>query len=206
MELAVLSTEAKIKEAAVNVFIRKGFSATRMRDIAEEAEINTAALHYYFRSKDKLFEFVANEVLSNFSQSLDAIFNADTSLENKIRTFADQYTDFARRNPPVSLFIITEAHRNPEKIEGLLSSQLAIEKLKNQLQDLANRGVIRRIHPAHFIMSLVGMTVFPFIAQPLFSRKIGLPMTHYESLLEERKELIPEMMINYLFVGPKSAR
>ena len=84
-----VSTEEKIKEAARVVFHKKGYAATRTRDIAEEADINLALLNYYFRSKEKLFDLIMVETLSGFLQHLTAILNdGKTSLEKKIEQIA----------------------------------------------------------------------------------------------------------------------
>src|SRR5271154_299968 len=80
-----LTAEEKIKEAARNVFTRKGFAATRTRDIAEEAGINLALLNYYFRSKEKLFEIVMLENFGQFLNGVQTLLNQkESSLEEKI--------------------------------------------------------------------------------------------------------------------------
>lgn len=194
------TTEEKIKEAAAHVFIQKGYAATKTRDIAEEAGINIASLHYYYRSKDKLFEIVIGEALRRFSKVMDEIFNSDSPLEEKIKRFVHRYIDFFKENTQVPLFIMSESQTNPEKVEKMLSNQKTLGKLKKQLEELAEKGVIRKIHYAHFMMNLVGTTVFPFISKPLMLRKLNISSKAYDALLEERKQIIPEMIINYMYL------
>jgi len=102
-----LSTEEKIKAAARKVFLRKGFSATRTRDIAEEAGINLALLNYYYRSKEKLFDIV---MMDNFRQFIRGISinltDGSTPLPEKVRTIATAYIDFLIGNPDLPLFSI----------------------------------------------------------------------------------------------------
>ncbi len=194
------TTEERIKEAAARVFVRKGFAATKTRDIAEEAGINIASLHYYYRSKEKLFQIVIGEAMRGFSKVMDEIFNSDLPLEVKIRTFVNKYTDFFRKNPLIPIFIMSESQTNPEKLEKMLSDQKTMDKLQRQLEELADKGVIRRMHMAHFMMNLVGMTVFPFVSRPVMLRKLELSPQQYNELLEERKEMIPEIIINYMYL------
>src|SRR5687768_3368256 len=88
-----LSTEEKIKAAALKLFTKKGFAATRTRDISEEAGINLALLNYYYRSKERLFELVMTEILQNFFRGLTQIFNDEsTSLDEKVSIFVKNYT------------------------------------------------------------------------------------------------------------------
>src|SRR5215203_1539650 len=91
---ADLSTEEKIKDAARKVFTQKGYSATRTRDIAEEAGINLALLNYYFRSKEKLFEQVMMERMQQlFGTLLPYIIDAQTSLDDKLDLIVTHYID-----------------------------------------------------------------------------------------------------------------
>src|ERR1700712_323657 len=102
--VADISTEEKIKEAARNIFTRKGYSATRTRDIAEEAGLNLALLNYYFRSKEKLFEIVMLEKMQKYFGVLAPVLNdASTSLENKVETIASKYIDLVIENPDLPL-------------------------------------------------------------------------------------------------------
>jgi len=194
------STEQKIKAAAMNVFIKKGFAATKTRDIAEEAKINIASLHYYFRSKDKLFQLVIGDAMKKFSSGMDEVFESDMPLHQKIKAFTHRYIDFFKENPHIPIFIISESQLNAERVKQLLAAQKGIEKLKNQLNDLAEKGVIRSTHPAQFILNIVSLTAFPFLSRPLLMKKIDLNDTEYDELLEERKTMIPELIINYMYL------
>src|SRR5690606_9824735 len=120
------STEAKIKEAARTVFHKKGFAATRTRDIADEADINLALLNYYFRSKAKLFEIIMIETLSGFVQGMLVVINNEkTSLETKISEIASRYIDLIKEEPEIPTFIISEIRSNP----GMLIERLPIKEV-----------------------------------------------------------------------------
>ena len=107
------STEEKIKEAARTVFYKKGFAATRTRDIAEEAGINLALLNYYFRSKQKLFDIIIVEALTRFIQNIRIVLNDDkTTLAQKIEGLADNYIDFIIEEPEIPTFILTEIRKD----------------------------------------------------------------------------------------------
>ena len=193
-----LSTEEKIIAAAKQVFVRKGYSGTKTRDIAEEAGINIASLHYYYRSKDKLFEIVIGNALDRFSMGMDKILGGDMPLDEKVRAFVENYITFFKENPYVPMFIMSEALTNPDKMSEMLDRQKVLEKLADQFSKLTEDGSIRKMHHGHFMMNLVGLTAFPFVARPIIMKKVGLNDKEFDDLLEERKKLIPEMILGHL--------
>lgn len=179
-----ISTEAKIKEAARKVFTKKGYAATRTRDIAEESGINLALLNYYFRSKERLFQIIMAEKLQQFLGVVKPVINRETlSLEEKIEQLAENYIDMLLENPDLPLFVFTEMRHNP----NLLNEQEEIQDM------LKNSSLVRQVQerkpdrePVQFIISLLGMTIFPFMARPLlFSDN-----EEFKKLMEERKQLI----------------
>src|SRR5690349_22190096 len=99
------STQDRILDAARKVFVRKGMAGARMQDIADEAGINKALLHYYFRSKEKLFEQIFKELSFQFLPRVNAIFESDGSLFEKIEMFCSEYISKMIENPFIPLFI-----------------------------------------------------------------------------------------------------
>lgn len=183
------STEEKIKEAARKVFMQKGYSATRTRDIAEEAGINLALLNYYFRSKEKLFHEVMQEKLQQFFGILLKIINDSSSkLETKIDLIVSNYIEVLSENPELPLFVLSEMKGHPDTIKKILpvqkiTAQISfMEQLKEKRPDL---------HPIHFLMNILGMTIFPFVAKPAFSLISATSKSELEMVLNERKKLIP---------------
>src|SRR5947209_3279708 len=108
-DLPDINTEAKIKAAARVVFHKKGFAATRTRDIAEEAGLNLALLNYYFRSKENLFELIMFETISGFFQNMGSVFNDEkTTLEKKIELIVENYVDLLIKEPEIPIFMMSE--------------------------------------------------------------------------------------------------
>lgn len=188
------STEEKIKEAARKVFLKKGYAATRTRDIAEEAGINLALLNYYFRSKEKLFNIIMSETLSGFIQNLVVVLNdKKTSLEKKVELIASHYIDFIIKDPEIPTFIISEIRNNPSSLLERLPVQQLVHKSKfvEQHQNAVVKGEIAEPNPLHFLMNLIGLVVFPFIAKPLLLGIGSIDATQFEQLMQKRKKLIP---------------
>ena len=184
-----LSTEEKILISASKVFTEKGFSGTRTRDIAEEAGINLALLNYYFRSKEKLFEQVMKaKIVLLFGQILPIITDEKTTLEEKIDLTTEKYIDILSKNPNLPVFVISEI----QKKNSELTSIIPIRKVFN------NSSLIKQIkekrpdmNPLHFLVSFLGMTIFPFVAKPIFNAFQIIKDDEFQQFIDERRKLIP---------------
>lgn len=186
---ADISTEEKIKAAARIVFMQKGYAATRTRDIAEAAELNLALLNYYFRSKEKLFEIVMMEKMQKFFSVIVPVLMDNTmELEKKVELIVANYIDMLLKNQDLPIFVLSEIRNHPEKFaEKLQAASL-----------MSNSSFIKQLHekvphlnPLHFLMNIIGMTVFPFIGKPIFQSANALNSKMFNELMEERKKLIP---------------
>jgi AcrR family transcriptional regulator len=188
------STEEKIKEAARKLFTQKGFSATRTRDIAEEAGINLALLNYYFRSKQKLFDIIMMENFRQFIQGISFNFlEQNNTLDQKITMIVTMYIDFLGQNPDLPLFILNELRNNPEQLAANIGSEVgsARSKFFGQLKLAAEEGKIGDLNPFHLMANLIGLSVFPFVARPILQKVTGVDDKQFHELMQQRKQLIP---------------
>jgi AcrR family transcriptional regulator len=184
------STEEKIKTAARSVFTKKGYSAARTRDIAEEAGINLALLNYYFRSKEKLFDIVMMENLQKFLLALSGSLRDEKStLNEKVALIASNYIDMLKTNPDLPIFVLSEIRANPEKLASTMGvkSLLLESAFFKQLME-ATKG---KIHPLHLLINIMSMTIFPFIASPLLQNVGSMKQSDFDNMMEERKKMIP---------------
>ncbi|MBZ4187824.1 TetR/AcrR family transcriptional regulator [Niabella beijingensis] len=186
------STEEKIKEAARVVFTKKGYAATKTRDIAEEAGLNLALLNYYFRSKEKLFEIVMIENLQRlFSFLAPTLNNKKLTLEEKIEAIATNYIDMLFQNPDLPLFVLSEIRTHPERFAAIIQLDTLVLK-SHFMQQIQQRK--KKIHPLQFLISFMGMLIFPFISRPVFQTSNAFKEEAFIQLIEERKKLVPEWM------------
>lgn len=188
-----LSTEEKIKNAARTVFQKKGFAATRTRDIAEEANINLALLNYYFRSKEKLFEIIMSETLSVFFKNMLAALNDEnTVFEKKIELFVENYFNMITKKPDILLFILAEIRSRSENFsKNLPAKQVLNSVFIQQFQEKVTKGEIKNPNPLHFLMNLIGLTAFPFLVKPLTTTIGVVQEEQFDQIIQERKKLIP---------------
>lgn len=191
-----LTTEERIRKAALKLFTRKGFAATRTRDISEEAGINLALLNYYFRSKEKLFQMVMVEILQNFFRGMAQIFNEEgTTVEEKIRRFVENYTDLLKQQPDLPLFVFQELRVHPEKLAARVGlNEMFKSFFFKQLRQEIDSKAIAPLNPLHYVVNMIGLCVFPFIAAPLLKHLSGMDATAFGELMEQRKALVPRWM------------
>jgi AcrR family transcriptional regulator len=193
-----MTTEEKIFEAAHKVFQRKGFTGARMQEIADEAGINKAMLHYCFKNKELLFEAVFMKAFAQLAPQINEIFNSDASVFDKIRRFTDSYISFVIENPFLPPFIIQEMNNNPEFVERFLNHQnrpnptILIAQIEKEMAE----GILKEIHPKQLLLDIFSMTIFPFAAQVLVKGMIQISEKEFFELMEERKFHISEQIIN----------
>ena len=186
------TTEEKILEAASEVFTEKGFSGTRTRDIAEKAGINLALLNYYFRSKEKLFEQVMKiKVVLLFGKIFPILSNEKTSLEEKIDLASEKYFEILSKNPNLPLFVISEIQKKNSNITKIIpvnkifENSVIIKQIKEKRPE---------INPLHYLVNFLAMTIFPFVAKPVFNAFELTNKEEYHQFISERKKLVPIWM------------
>ena len=183
------NTESEILEAAKNVFQRKGMFGARMQEIANEAGINKALLHYYYRSKQLLFEAVFKQAFNLMGPKLNEVLNSDLELEEKIRAFTSNYISFVIKHPYLPNFIIQELNSNPEFVEQLIAEKNFpnILKFKEQVEGMVAKGEIRCISGEQLFVNVLSLSIFPFIAAPLLKGFTKLNDKAYAELLEDNQ-------------------
>ena len=190
-----ISTEERIKAAARKVFHQKGFAGTRTRDIAEEAGINHAMLNYYFRSKEKLFEMVMMETMAQFFKGVNLMLNDEsTSLDEKIDLIVSNYVDLLLKEPELPTFILNEVRPNPQAFveQNPIKEALTHSVLTRQYAEAVARGEITEPNLMQAILNVIGLVIFPFIAQPILTSIVNIPEEQYKALMLQRKTLIPQ--------------
>lgn len=193
------SAEHKILEAARKVFISKGMYGARMQDIADEAGINKALLHYYFKNKEMLFEEIFIEATGQLFPKLNHIFSSDETLFVKIEQFCAEYISVMSENPYLPLFVLNEINQDPiyfmKKIwKGDQKPDPTI--FLKQIEAEVKKGKIKPISPVQLLMNLVSMTIFPFVGKPMFQMNMALDEWQYRQIMEERKKEIPKFIID----------
>jgi AcrR family transcriptional regulator len=169
-----------------------------MQEIADEAGINKALLHYYYRSKDKLFETIFREAVSRIMPRLLEIFQEDIPLEQKIPEFIDSYIGLLMANPFMPGFVIRELSSRPDRIIHVFSKLRGPERLKiiEQYDEGVREGRYVDISGEQFLITLVSSCVFPFVARPVVQFVLQKTDRAYQTFLEERKSAVAALLLN----------
>lgn len=190
-------TESQILEAARKVFLENGFDGTSTQMIADEAGINKALLHYYFRSKDRLFEAVFFEAFTRMVPNLFKIFTSGEEFPEKIKALVFTYITALQQYPQIPQFILHELHRNPGRIIELMhQSGINPDVVMNIIREEIKKGNIVDIDPYQLMVNLLSMCIFPFAARPLLQGFIFKnDSAAYEDFIERRKTEVAGFII-----------
>ena len=201
-------TEQRILEAARVVFVRRGTSGARMQEIAAEAGVNQALLHYYFRSKERLAEAVFRQVAGRVVPTVLGLFGSDLPVEAKVEQIVAAYLDAFSRSPFLPGYILSELHHHPERATQLFAyaaggppGQIAgmiLGKLRAQIDERVKASTIRPIAPEQFMVNLLSLCIFPFAARPFLCVGLGFDDEGFTRFIEQRKRELPGFFLNAL--------
>lgn len=192
-------TEALIFEAAKKVFGLKGMDGARMQEIADVAGINKSLLHYYFRTKEKLFEAVFADIFQFFfPKAISIMVNPEISFREKIEKFTDVYISMIQEHPYIPGFMLHHLSTgSTDKIVRLFrKSGIEPDFFIQQVEKEVERDTIHPVDPIHLIVNMISMCIFPFIGKPFLSALLFQDSEAFDQFLEERKKEVPRFIIN----------
>lgn len=197
-ETSIAGAEEKILQAAKKVFINRGMDGARMQDIANEAGINKALVHYYFRSKEQLFERIFVETAGRFVPKVKSILISDLGFYDKISSFCEEYISMAISNPYMPMFVLSEIHRQPDAfLKKMFGNELPnLGQFHQQIEDEIEAGRIHPIHPVQLVMNMMSLCIFPFIGKPILSAVMGLDNAAFLGIMNERKKQVPQFIFD----------
>ena len=187
------SKEQLILAAAEQEFLTRGYDGARTTSIAQAAGVTHAMLHYYFRTKEQLFERIVDEKFETMSHSMFAIMG-DPSLPivERIKGGIEAHFDFVAQNPLLPRFVINEIISRPERYDVLYKRVGAIidnvyRGLQSEINRSAERGEIERVDIKMLFISIMSLNIFTFLAYPFMEPLMGELMVNRERFLAERK-------------------
>ncbi len=188
------NTEERILSIAREQFVQNGFSGTRMQEIADAADINKAMLHYYFRSKEKLYQKVVAQTVSQVVPAFAKAMEFKGSFWEKVETIISAYITVLLEHPDIPFFIMSELTQKRniivEEIKKQSSFIPSLQGFMGQAMMEMQMGKIREINPIQLMLNIMSMTVFPFIAKPIFSKVMSVSEDHFTQLMKERKQVV----------------
>lgn len=188
------STEERILEAAVQEFMSKGYAGARTTAIAEAAGVTHAMLHYYFRTKDKLFDRIIESKIGTLRDiMLSSLGDPTIPLFDKIKNAIESHQDFIAANPDLPRFIINEVLNRPDRMPMVIErlkhhTPIVVESLQRQIDEYADRGLCRRVDAGMLMLDIVSLNIFPFSATPMVNALLGGMMENRQAFVEARKK------------------
>ncbi|HMO38128.1 MAG TPA: TetR/AcrR family transcriptional regulator [Saprospiraceae bacterium] len=191
------NTEQAIKDAAKKVFMLYGLKGARMQTIADEAGINRAMLHYYFRNKEKLFEVIFIDAMSEMNDRMGAIAEADLTIFEKIEHFMNGFSDKALENPEFELFMMNEFRLNPKYFEKLMQSSTTGKSVRSFLTELEKAQKRKEIigDPNQIFLFILSTIIMPFAGMTMLRTMMGKTEQEYMQLMQERKSIFLEFLV-----------
>jgi TetR/AcrR family transcriptional regulator len=185
-------TEKLIKQKAKILFFQKGFLNATTQEIADEAGVNRALIHYYFRSREQMLDILLEETLLEKKQRVKSILSSDLPFREKIATYIDAVVDYGLTYPYLENFIISETARHPDKIKDFCSKDRvkSSDLIRDQLLVEISKKKISPISPEHFMVNLSAMCNYPLLAKSILQTIHGMTDPAYRKFLIERKRII----------------
>jgi AcrR family transcriptional regulator len=195
-------TEQRILEAARQEFIRFGYDGTSIQQIADVAHINKSLVHYYFRSKDRLFNQIFIQAFQNFVPKIEEIFSMEISIMEKIEKTIGNYIELLAENSFLPSFILHEINQHPDRIYELMhSARVNPAVFLKAIQAETEKGILRPVDPRHVFINIIALCVFPFVGRPILQRVFFQGNgSAYDKFLEERKKEVTQFVIQAICI------
>jgi TetR/AcrR family transcriptional regulator len=191
-------TRERILDAAHAVFVRKGTAAGRTQEIADEAGVNKALVHYYFGTKAALADAIFERALGTLAPLMFGILaDENRTIEQKVRDIVREQIDFHSARPYLAGYMVSEMHAEPARIAALMAKRGSPprEVLRRQIREAVKGGAMRPISAEQFIVNLMGLLVFPFALRPGLGALLGIEPSGWAAFMEERKRLLPDFIL-----------
>ena len=201
-------TEQRILDAAHAVFVRSGTAGARMQEIAREAGVNSALVHYYFRSKERLAEAVFRRVAGNLLPSVIKVLSSDRDLAAKVQAVVDVELDALSRAPFIPTYLISELAHHPERARQLVSAvtgmvpeevgRSVLAALQLQIDAEVAAGAMHPIAPDQFVVNLLSLCIFPFAGRPMLQVLLGIDDEGFKGFIDRRRIELPSFFMRAL--------
>lgn len=201
-------TERRILDAAHAVFVRKGTAGARLQDVAREAGVNQALLHYYFRSKARLSEAVFRRAAGELFPQVFEVMASEVELEDKVHRVIQLELDHLSRTPYLPGYIISELTHHAERARQLISMLTGLNPervgpaiastLARQIDARVRAGTMRPIAPDQFIVNLMSLCIFPFAARPMLMAVLGMDQPRFDRFIDARRQELAAFFLRAL--------
>ena len=191
-------TRDRILAAAHAVFLRKGTAGSRTQEIADEAGVNKALVHYYFGTKAALGDAIFEQALAEIVPRMFGILaDPGRTLEEKIPAIVREQIAFHADRPYFAGYLVSELHNEPERMVRLVTrrGRIPLDVLRRQLREAAAAGTMRRISAEQFVANMMGLLIFPFAIRLALCQLLSLDEVGWRGFLDERRRILPDLIL-----------
>ncbi len=187
-----LQTEQLIKVKARELFFQKGYLTATTQEIADEAGVNRALIHYYFESREHLLDLLLDETILEKRERAKSILSSTMPFREKIARYIDVIVDYGLKYPFLENFIISETARHPKKIKDYCERDKykSTDLIRKDLEDEVKSGKLPPISVEHFMVNLSSLCNYPLLAKPVLQSIHGMTDASYHKFLKQRKQII----------------
>jgi AcrR family transcriptional regulator len=191
-------TRDRILAAAHTVFLRKGTAGSRTQEIAAEAGVNKALVHYYFGTKAALADAIFERALGEIAPKIFGILSDPArTIEQKIPAIVREQIAFHSERPYFAGYMVSELHAEPDRIVRLMARRgpIPLDVLRRQLREAAAAGTLRRISAEQFVANMMGLLIFPFAIRLALRQLLALDEAGWRAFLDDRRRILPEFIL-----------
>lgn len=198
MAVEEVQTETLIKDKAKVLFFNKGLLNATTQEIADEAGVNRALIHYYFRSREQMLEVILDETILEKKERVQRILSSDLPFREKVASYIDAVVDHGLKYPYLENFIISETNKHPDKVRDFCSrdKKKSSDLIRDQLQEEIKEKRIAPISPQNFMVNLAALCNYPLLAKSILRTVHGMTDASYRKFLQERKKIIYSTIFN----------
>jgi len=191
-------TEQHIKETARRIFLKEGKMLAITQEIADAAGVNRTLLHYYFRSRDLLFNVVFTEALTKLREGVHEVIGSQLEFRQKVEKLLEVFYEELTELPYLETFITLQLNQEPHKYEDMFV-QLpgGKERLRNFLKEIQHemeKGTIPVMKPINYFINIFALMAYPYVARPIYKNMFDLSDAAFNKLLPERKNIILSLL------------
>jgi TetR/AcrR family transcriptional regulator len=193
-----VQTEQLIQDTAKKLFFEKGLMKATTAEIAKEAGVNRALIHYYFRSREHMMEILLEDAMTDKRDRVRSILATDMPFREKISKYIETIIGFGLQYPYLENFIINETNRNPDIFKQYCTNikVKSTEMIREQLEEEIKNNKLAPITPEHFLVNVIALCNYPLHAKPILQTIHGMSDDAYKTFLIERKRVIYETIFN----------
>jgi TetR/AcrR family transcriptional regulator len=186
-------TEQLIKSTAKEIFFARGRINAKLHEIASAAKVNRALMHYYFRSRENLFDVVFREAMHESFLMMFEILNSDKEFEEKIEEAVHHIVDVLNHYPYIESFIISEINKNPSSagsISAIRNGKNLMTPFMKEIAAYLRKRKIGGIRPEQFMVNMMSLCAYPSSTKPIIRKVLSMTEKEYQDFMDARRKML----------------